>query len=62
MSAWTVVIILLIVVLVGGVGPHYYSGAPWQPGYGAGWYGNGAIGLILIIVVVLLLFGGGRIG
>jgi hypothetical protein len=57
MSLGTILLIILIVILVGGVGPRFYSGAPWQPGYG---FGNGGISLItilLIIVIVLLLTG-----
>lgn len=56
-----IVVIILVIVLLGGVGPHFYNDAPWQPGYGYGNRGIGVIGVILIIVVVWLLFGG-RLG
>ena len=56
---WTVLVVLLILFLLGGIGgPYLHSG--WQPGYGLGWYGNGGIGLVLIILILLILFGGGR--
>jgi hypothetical protein len=53
---WLVVIILII-VLLGGVGPHYYTGMPWRTGYGYSYGGVGVIGVILIIFVILALFG-----
>jgi hypothetical protein len=49
-------IIILIVLLLGGLGGPYVNPS-WRPGYGAGWYGNGLIGLLLIIVIVLLIVG-----
>jgi hypothetical protein len=52
-----VLVVVLILVLLGGVGPHYYTGAPWQPGYGLGWGGNGLLAVVLIIVIILLLTG-----
>jgi hypothetical protein len=52
-----IIVVFLIVILFGGIGPHYYTGAPWRPGYGLGWGGNSLIGIVLIIVVVLLLTG-----
>jgi hypothetical protein len=52
-----ILIIVLVVILLGGVGPHFYSGAPWQPGYGWGNGGIGIVGILLIIVVVLALSG-----
>ena len=52
-----ILVIILIVILLGGVGPHFYSGAPWQPGYGFGNGGIGVVGVILIIVIILLLTG-----
>jgi hypothetical protein len=51
-----VVLIVLILILVGGVGGPYVNPG-WRPGYGAGWYGNGLIGLILIIVLILIVTG-----
>jgi hypothetical protein len=52
-----ILLIVLIVILLGGVGPHFYPGAPWQPGYGFGWGANGLLTILLIIIVVLLLTG-----
>jgi hypothetical protein len=57
MSLGTLLIIILIIILIGGVGPRFYSGAPWQPGYGFGNSGIGLVGVLLIIVIVLLLTG-----
>ena len=57
MSLGTLLIIILIIVLIGGVGPRFYSGAPWQPGYGWGNNGIGIVGVLLIIVIVLALTG-----
>jgi hypothetical protein len=42
-------------VLLGGIGPHFYQGAPWRPGYGLGNPGIGVVGVVLIIVLVLWL-------
>ena len=52
-----ILLIILIVVLLGGIGPHFYSGAPWRPGYGWGTPGIGIVGILLIILIVLLLSG-----
>jgi hypothetical protein len=52
-----ILLVILIIILLGGIGPHFYSGAPWQPGYGWGNGGIGLVGILLIIVVVLLLTG-----
>ncbi len=52
-----VLVVILVLVLLGAVGPHVYSGATWQPGYGFGTGGIGVVGVILIIVVILLLSG-----
>jgi hypothetical protein len=56
-----VLVVILVLILLGGVGPTFYQGAPWRAGYGYGNGGIGVIGIILIIVVVWLLFGGGHI-
>lgn len=48
-----VLVVILILVLVGGIGPHYYHSAPWQPGYGYGWGGNSLLTVVLIIVLIL---------
>ena len=56
MSIGTILVILLVLILLGGVGGPYLNSG-WQPGYGAGWYGNGGIGLILLIVIILIVLG-----
>jgi hypothetical protein len=56
-SIGLILVIILIVILLGGVGPHFYSGAPWQPGSGFGNGGIGIVGILLIILVVLVLTG-----
>ena len=48
-----ILVVILILVLLGGIGPHFYTGAPWRTGYGYSWGGNGVIVVILIIVVIL---------
>ena len=59
MSIGTILLIILVLILLGGVGgPYVHPG--WQPGYGMGWYGNG--GLILVIVLVIFLISYGRLG
>ena len=57
MSIGLILVILLIIILLGGVGPSIYPGSPWPYGYGAGHYGVGLVGLIVIILVILLLMG-----
>ena len=52
-----VLVILLVVILLGGVGPNFYSGVPWQSGYGYGYGGIGVVGVILIVVLILALSG-----
>jgi hypothetical protein len=47
-----ILVVILILVLLGGVGPHFYPGAPWRPGYG---FGNGGIGLLGVILIVILI-------
>jgi hypothetical protein len=47
-----VLVILLFIILLGGVGPHFYTGAPWRPGYG---FGNGGIGIVGILLIVILI-------
>ncbi len=48
MTIGTILIVLLILALLGGVP---------TGGYGYGWYGGGGIGLVLVIIVVLVLLG-----
>ena len=52
-----VLVVILVIVLLGGVGPHFYQGAPWQPGYGFGTGGIGIVGIILIIILIAALTG-----
>jgi hypothetical protein len=52
-----VLVVILVIVLLGGIGPHYYTAAPWRPGYGGGWGVNGIVGIILIVVLIMLLTG-----
>lgn len=50
---YTLLVVLLIVYLIGGVplGP--------RVGYGP-YYGGGGVGLVILIVIILVLFGGLR--
>jgi Protein of unknown function (DUF3309) len=50
-----IIIVILVIVLLGGIGPHFYTGAPWRPGYGFGNGGIGVVGVVLIIVLILWL-------
>jgi hypothetical protein len=52
-----VLIVVLVLILFGGIGPHFYTGTPWRAGYGFGAGGVSVIGLILIIVLILALSG-----
>jgi hypothetical protein len=52
-----ILLILLIALLFGGLGPSIYPGSPWPYGYGLGHGGIGLIGIILIILVVLAVTG-----
>ena len=58
MSLGFVLLIVLIIILIGGVGPGFYTGSPWPYGYGAGHYGIGIVGVILIVVLFLAVTGG----
>ena len=52
-----VIVVILVLILLGGVGPAFYSGAPWRTGYGGGYGGIGVIGVILIIFLIVALSG-----
>lgn len=56
MSAGTILVIVIVIILIGGVAP-----GPWQgpngPYWGFGYYGGGGLGLIFIILLILLLSG-----
>lgn len=49
---YAVVLVLLVLFLVGGLGP-------WRTGpyWGTGYYGGGAIGVVLLVLLVLALAG-----
>lgn len=48
----TILLVILILILFGGLGGSFYTG-----GYGYGVGSHGIIGVILIVLVVLLLMG-----
>ena len=52
-----VLVVILVLALLGGVGPIFYQGAPYSSGYGFGNGGIGVIGVILVIVLILALTG-----
>jgi hypothetical protein len=52
-----ILIVILVIVLLGGVGPMFYQGAPWRPGYGLGPSVNGLVVLVLIVVLILWAMG-----
>ena len=52
-----VLVVFLVRVLLGAVGPHFYHSAPWGPGYGWGNGGIGLVGVILVIILILALSG-----
>ncbi len=56
MSTQTIVVIVVLAVLFGGVGPWWPYSTGW--GYGPG----GLLGLLLIVVVLYSLLGGRRGG
>jgi hypothetical protein len=54
MSLPTILLVLLVIILLGGIGGPYL-GVPY--GYGLGHGGIGVIGIILIVVVILAIMG-----
>ena len=52
MSVGTIIFIILVIALLGG-----FSGIGGGPFYGTGYYGGGALGLVLVILLILLLLG-----
>ena len=52
MGLGTILIIILIIALLGGV-----SGLGGGPFYGTGYYGGGGLGLVLLVVIVLVVLG-----
>lgn len=57
MNIGVILVIVLIIILLGGFAPHFYSAAPWRPGYGFGNGGISVLGAILLIVIILALAG-----
>ena len=49
MSLWTIILIILVIVLLGGL-----SGIGGGPFYGTGYYGGGGLGLVIIILLILV--------
>lgn len=60
-SIGTVLLIILLVILVGGLAPWGGPVAPGQPRpyfYGAGpYWGGGGLGLVVLILLILVLLG-----
>ena len=52
MSLGTIILIILVIALLGG-----FSGIGGGPFYGTGYYGGGALGLVLSILLILLVLG-----
>ena len=52
MSVGTIILITLVIALLGG-----FSGIGGGPFYGTGYYGGGALGLVLAILLILLVLG-----
>jgi hypothetical protein len=50
----TVIIVILVILLIGGLPTWGYSRG-WRGGRGYGYAPSGVIGLILLIVIILLL-------
>jgi len=53
MSAVTIILIVLVVLLVAGL-PHWYGGTPYAS---YGYAPSGIISVLLVILLILLLFG-----
>jgi hypothetical protein len=52
MSLGTILIIILVIALLGGL-----SGLGGGPFYGTGYYGGGGLGLLLLIIIILVVLG-----
>lgn len=52
MSLGTILLIIIVIALLGG-----FSGLGGSPFYGTGYYGGGALGVVLVIVLILVLLG-----
>lgn len=56
MSLGTILLIILVIALLGGLVP--WGGVrPPQFFYGMGYYGGGGLGLVLVIILILVLLG-----
>jgi len=53
MSAVTIILIVLVVLLVAGA-PHWYGGTPYAS---YGYYPFSIVGVLLVVLLILLLFG-----
>jgi hypothetical protein len=53
MSAVTIILIVLVVLLIAGM-PHWYSGTPYAS---YGYAPVGIVGVLLVVLLILLLFG-----
>lgn len=56
MSIGAILLIILVIFLLGGFGGPSI-GAPWAYGYGAGNWGVGIPGIIIVILLILLVTG-----
>jgi hypothetical protein len=52
-----VLVVLLILILLGGLAPLGWHGAPYAYGYGFHHGGIGVIGVLLIVLLILALTG-----
>ena len=57
MSLGTIILIILVIALLGGL-----SGMGGGPFYGTGYYGGGGLGLVIVIVLILVCSAGFEIG
>jgi hypothetical protein len=53
MSAVTIILIVLVVLLIAGL-PHWYGGTPYAS---YGYAPVGIVGVLLVVLLILLLFG-----
>jgi hypothetical protein len=53
MSAVTIILIVLVVLLIAGM-PHWYGGTPYAS---YGYFPAGALGVVLVVLLILLLLG-----
>lgn len=53
----TILIVVLVLLLVGGLVPFGPTPAGPYHGYGYGWNGGGLLGLLLVVMLILVLLG-----